>query len=368
MRRFGGLWSQVVSVANLHAAAVEALRGKRGRVYATRFFQDLEANLLGLQRELSDRSWVPGAYRTFWIEEPKPRLISAAPFRDRVVHHALVRVIEPLFERRFIHHSYACRRGKGTHRALEHFVRWARGARFVLKLDVRKFFPSIDHALLQAQLCRTLKDDDVLWLCDRVIDCSNEQEPVPAYFPGDDLFSPLARRRGIPIGNLTSQFFGNVFLDPLDHHVTDHLRCGRYLRYVDDFCAFGDDKAALTDLRQQISDFLASRRLRLNEGKSRIRRVSEGITFLGFVVGARELRLAQTAVRRQRRRVRALQHAFAAGRVGAPDLAASLQAWHAHAASGTTARLRRNVARAAVFGRSSAERERARARLAAAAG
>jgi retron-type reverse transcriptase len=158
MRRHGGLWPELGSFANLHAAAVEALRGKRGRVYAGRFFRDLEANLLGLQQELLAGRYTPGAYRTFWIQDPKPRLISAAPFRDRVVHHALVRVIEPFFERRFVHHSYACRRGKGTHAALAQFVEWARGSRFVLKLDVRKFFPSIDHDLLKARLRRTLKD------------------------------------------------------------------------------------------------------------------------------------------------------------------------------------------------------------------
>ncbi len=349
MRRHGGLWPEIVSFANLHAAAVEALRGKRGRVYAGRFFRDLESNLLGLQKELLAQRYTPGAYRTFWIQDPKPRLISAAPFRDRVVHHALVRVIEPFFERRFIHHSYACRRGKGTHAALAQFVTWARSSRHVLKLDVRKFFPSIDHDILKARLRRTLKDADTLWLCDLIIDGSNEQEPVGVYFPGDDLFSPLARRRGIPIGNLTSQFFGNVYLDPLDHHVTDELRCGRYLRYVDDFCCFADDKAELSELRARLSGYLDGLRLRLNEGKSRVRRVSEGITFLGFVVRAGTLRLAQGAVRRQRRRVTRLRRAYGAGALAIPDAAASLRAWHAHAGAGTTARLRRDVARAAAF-------------------
>ena len=123
------------------------MRGKRDQVKAGNFFANLEGNLFQLQRELATHAYEPGSYRTFWISDPKPRLISAAPFRDRVVHHALVNLIEPIFERRFIHHSYACRRGKGTHKALDQFVEWSRSTRYVLKMDIRKFFPSLDHAI-----------------------------------------------------------------------------------------------------------------------------------------------------------------------------------------------------------------------------
>ena len=347
MRRAGGLWPHVVSLENLYGAAHAALRGKRARPDACAFFGRLEPELLSLQRALERREYRPGRYRTFWIRDPKPRLISAAPFRDRVVHHALVRVIEPVFEPRFIHHSYACRTGRGTHRALAQFVRWARSSRYVLKMDVRKFFPSIDHEILKARLRRTLKDLDVLWLCDAILDASNEQEPIAGlHFPGDDLLSPLARRRGIPIGNLTSQFFANVHLDALDHHVTDRLGAGRYLRYVDDFCCFGDDKAGLRDLRAAVAEFLLGLRLRLNEGKSRLRQVKEGIEFLGFVVTPDLLRLSQTAVRRQRRRMRAQRHAWGAGPVGRASVARSAEAWGAHAAQGSTTGLRRAVAEA----------------------
>jgi len=136
MKRKGNLWNRLVSFENLHQAAYQVLRGKRGQVRAGLFFFNLEGELLRLRRELSSNAYRPGGYRTFWITDPKPRLISAASFRDRVVHHALVNVIEPVFERRFIHHSYACRRGKGNHRALGRFVRWARSSGCVLKLDI----------------------------------------------------------------------------------------------------------------------------------------------------------------------------------------------------------------------------------------
>ena len=219
MLRTSNLWSNLTSFENLHRAAYQVLRGKRERVHAGDFFFDLEANLFRLQRKLQTHTYRPGGYRTFWITDPKPRLISAAPFRDRVVHHALINRIEPVFERRFIHHSYACRTGKGTHQALQQFVEWGRSSRYALKMDIHKFFPSMDHAVLKQRIQRTIKDPDVLWLCERIIDGSNEQEHVTQYFPEDELFTPLTHRHGIPIGNLTSQFFANVYLDGLDHFI-----------------------------------------------------------------------------------------------------------------------------------------------------
>jgi retron-type reverse transcriptase len=282
-------------------------------------------------------------------------MISAAPFRDRVVHHALVKVIEPIFERRFIHHSYACRTGKGAHRALQQFVVWARSSRYVLKMDIHKFFPTLDHAILKTQIRRTIKDPNVLWLCDLIIECSNKQELVVQHFPGDDLFSPLGRRHGLPIGNLTSQFFANVYLDALDHFVKERLRVKQYLRYVDDFCCFHDDKQLLSELRAAIVEMLLGLRLRLNEGKSRIRQVKEGIEFLGFVVSSERLRLNQSAVRRQRRRLKRLQRDYAAGLLSWREVVLSLQAWNAHAEYGTTWRLRRDVFEQTPFLRSRSE-------------
>ena len=352
MRRIGGLWAALTSFDNLYCAAYQVLRGKRGKQHAGDFFFDLEGNLFRLQDELRSHTYHPGAYHTFWITDPKPRLISAAPFRDRVVHHALVNSIEPVFERRFIHHSYACRTGKGTHQALRQFTTWVRSSRYVLKMDIHKFFPSLDHTVLKNYLRLALKDPDVLWLCDAIIDGSNKQEPVTLFFPDDDLLTPLSRRHGLPIGNLTSQFFANVYLDALDHQVKERLRVKRYLRYVDDFCCFHDDKVFLTDLRYAIAEYLLGLRLRLNEGKSRLRQVKEGIEFLGFVVTPQRLRLNQTATRRQRSRIRRLQKQYTDGEVDWPEVAQSLQAWNAHAEHGTTWKLRQDVFDKAVFIRS----------------
>jgi retron-type reverse transcriptase len=199
-----------------------------------RFFFRLEPELVRLQEELTSMTYRPGPYRTFTIYEGKARQISAAPFRDRVVHHALTGILEPIFERSFIHDSYACRKGKGTHAAVDRCQQLARRHAYVLKADVRRFFPSIDHVILKNQIARRIKDPRVLWLVNTIVDHSNPQLPAIMWFPGDDLFTPIERRRGLPLGNQTSQFFANVYLDALDHFVTDRLRFS-YVRYVDAF-------------------------------------------------------------------------------------------------------------------------------------
>lgn len=236
MKRQGHLWERLISFEGLLAAAEKACKGKRFRPPVAAFHFDLERHLWRLHQELADKTYRPGPYRTFFIHEPKRRQISAAPYRDRVVHHALTRVLEPIFERSFVHDSYACRKGKGTHAAVRRSQEFARRHRYVLKADIRKFFPSIDHAILKALLARKVKDPHVLWLAGLLIDGSNPQEGVCDWFAGDDLFAPAQRCRGLPIGNQTSQFFANVYLDPLDHFVKERLEIEGYTRYVDD-CA-----------------------------------------------------------------------------------------------------------------------------------
>jgi RNA-directed DNA polymerase len=208
MKRYGNLWHQVVDFENLLLAARQARRGKRFRQNVLAFNYNLESELLQIQAELENHTYCPGAYRTFQILDPKPRLISAAPYRDRVVHHALCNVIIPLIERMFIRDSYANRLGYGTHRALKRFTQFFRSSRYVLQCDIRKYFPAIDHEILKTILHRRIKCPETLWLIDTIIDGSNEQDPVIEYFPGDTLLTPIQRRRGLPIGNLTSQFFG----------------------------------------------------------------------------------------------------------------------------------------------------------------
>lgn len=207
MKRYGNLWHQIIDWSNLLLAARKAQKGKRFRDNVLAFNYNLEPELFKLQSELKEQTYRPGAYRSFRIYDPKPRLISAAPYRDRVVHHALCNIIVPLIEKSFIHDTYANRVGYGTHRALARFIQFARSSRYVLQCDIRKYFPSIDHEILKQIIRRKIKCQDTLWLIELIIDSSNPQEPVVEYFPGDDLLTPLLRRHGLPIGNLTSQFF-----------------------------------------------------------------------------------------------------------------------------------------------------------------
>ena len=170
MKRFGNLWPELTSFRHLLRSAEKARRGKNRLANVATFHFDLERQLHRLQDELHDRSYRPGPYRTFEIHEPKRRMISAAPYRDRVVHHALCGILERLFEPTLVFDSYACRRGKGTHAAVDRFTQFARQHRYVLKCDVRKFFPSVDHQVLKALLARKIKDPDILWLIDLITD------------------------------------------------------------------------------------------------------------------------------------------------------------------------------------------------------
>ncbi|MDX1984578.1 MAG: reverse transcriptase/maturase family protein [Bryobacteraceae bacterium] len=343
MIRVGGLWPQITAFENLMEAARAAARGKRKRPDVARFLLNLEPELHTLRQQLLDGTYTPGEYRTFMIYEPKPRLISAAPFRDRVVHHALTRVLEPVFERRFTDDSFACRKGFGTHAAIARARHACARYPYVLKCDIRKYFPAIDHAILQEVLAHTVKCRPTLDLAAKIIAGSNPQAEVIAYFPGDDLFTPYERRRGLPLGNQTSQFFANVYLNPLDHYIRRELRPLEYIRYCDDFLVFAESKRDLREARAAIVGFLCGLRLEIHSGKSRIYHAADGVTFLGWRIFPTRTRLVRGNVMRFRQRMGILQRRFSSGRIGWQDVRTSVRAWIAHAATGDTWRLRQHL-------------------------
>ena len=313
-RKERDLFDGIASFAALRAAAVRAAEGKRSKPGAAAFLANLETEVLRLERELESGRYRPGRYTKIEIFDPKHRVVSAAPFRDRVVHHAFCAVCEPIFERGFIYDSYANRIGKGTHRAVAQYERFRDRYRHVLRCDIFRYFPSIDHEKLKADLRRRISCVRTLSLADRIVDGSNPQEAVYRLFPGDDLLTPLERRRGLPIGNLTTQFFANVYLDGLDHFCKVVLRAKGYVRYVDDFALFHDDADRLQDWRERIVAFLAGRRLVLHEHKTMILPTSETAPFLGFVLlpdGRR--RLPEENVRRFRNRLRGLRDRWRQG-------------------------------------------------------
>lgn len=351
MKPYRNLYPRLWAWDNLELAYFKARRGKRGLAPAARFERKLEDNLIVLQDELRTQTYQPGPYHSFYIHEPKRRLISAAPFRDRVVHHALCNLIEPLFERRFIFDTYANRVGKGTHRALDRFQQFARRYPYCLQLDIVQFFPAIDHALLRRALARVIGDEPTLRLCDVILASGQgvqAEEYRMAYFPGDDLFA-AQRPRGLPIGNLTSQFWANVYLNGFDHFVKRELKAAAYLRYVDDLALFADDKRTLWDWRAAMLTYLAGLRLTVHAERAHPRPVMEGLPFLGFTVYPNHRRLKAKKVISFRRRFARRLSAFASGVISREELDASVRGWINHVRYGDTWGLRQAVLGGAVI-------------------
>ena len=219
----------------------------------------------------------------------------------------------PIFERTFINDSYANRVGFGTHKALKKFTQFARSHRYVLQCDIRKYFPTIDHQILKEIIRRKIKCKDTLWLIDTIIDNSNEQEKVIQYFKGDDLLTPIMRKKGLPIGNLTSQNFANIFLNNFDHFVKETLKVRNYVRYVDDFGLFSNDYQFLAEARIKIEEYLSKLRLKIHPIKSQLFETKFGATFLGFRILPDRIRVRNVNLHRGRKRLKRLQKNYAEG-------------------------------------------------------
>ena len=277
-------------------------------------------------------------------------MVSAAPFADRVVHHALVQVIEPLFERTFIGGSYANRLGKGTHAALDKAQGWAREYGYFLPCDLKQFFPSIDHAVLQSVLARKMVCAPALALCERILASGVgllDDEYSMVFFEGDDLLA-AQRPRGLPIGNLTSQFWANVLLNELDQFVKRELGCHAYLRYVDDFLLFSNDKRQLWQWKAAVMEKLAQLRLRLHVRRACVGECAGGLPFLGFRLFARHRRLKTRNAWAFSHRLAAGKRHVASGLLTQDQLDAQVKGWVAHAAQADTWRLREKIFNCAV--------------------
>jgi hypothetical protein len=345
MKTFKHLYPRICAYDNLLAAFRKARRGKRSRADVAAFECNLDLELIELQEELLSGKYQPGGYRHFNIYEGKPRRISAAPFRDRVVHHALCNIIGPIWEARFIHDSYACREGKGTHAALDRCTAFARRFPYVLQCDIVQFFPSVDHAILHDLLGKHIACLDTMGLIDQIIasgagihDAGYEIQ----WFPSDNLLSPL-RPRGLPIGNQTSQFWSNVYLHELDLFVKQHLRCPAYLRYCDDFMLFASDKPTLHRWRKEIEAYLVNLRLKIHADKTSVHPVDIGIPFLGFTVFPDHRRLKRANGVAFQRRYGDMRRRYARRRISMHKVDLSVLGWIAHAAHGDTWRLRKSL-------------------------
>ncbi len=289
-------FDELVSPLNLWRAWRDFSRDKRRRLDVAAFTLDADVEVHALARALREGRYVPGGYRVIRVRDPKRRVVAAAPVRDRVVHHAIYRTLAPTLNRSFIDHSYACLPDRGSHRALLRFAGEMRRRRYVLQLDVRRYFYSIDRSVLRALLWRRLPEPSLRALLDRVLASGAglyQRADIVDWLGWE---GPMPDGVGLPIGNLTSQWWGNLYLDGLDHHVCRTLRVPAYQRYMDDLTLFGDDRGALLAARDQTADWLTrERRLTLKDPAARPERCDGRVRYLGYTISRGGLTLGPKA-------------------------------------------------------------------------
>lgn len=313
MKRAGRLFEQFASFENLLSAYKKARKGAVGKRETQNFTFLLEYELFQLQKELEDGEYLPAPYRYFQIHDPKERTISVAAFRDRVVHHALINVLEPIYEHCFVFDSYATRKGKGTHKAICRAQYFLAQTGWFWKTDIDKFFDSMRHDVLMDLLDRKIKDARLLAVTEKIIHNGG----------ADD--------RGLPIGNLTSQFFANVYLNRFDHFVKQTLGVKHYIRYMDDFVLFHRNRSVLKDYREPVKEFLAKELgLQLKTKATFLNSAANGLTFLGRRIFPAAVRLARPNGKRMLRRMATRQRAFNTGLIDEDTFLQSMNSYWAH--------------------------------------
>jgi len=283
---FHSLYSQITSVENLFQAWEEFKKGKLRKLDVGRFERNLEDNLFSIYKELMEKTYKHNPYIGFYITDPKQRHIHKAEVRDRIVHHALFKVLNPLFDNTFISDSYSCRKGYGTHKGFKKLVIYARKVSknytrncWALKCDIKKFFDSVDHDILLRIIKGKIEDENTLWLLEEIIQ-SYEAENKDCH----PSFAMTGNRRGIPIGNLTSQLFANIYLNELDQYIKHKLKVKYYLRYADDFILLSSSKELLETYLCEIEQFLQEKlKLSLHPRKTVFKKLSWGIDFVGYI-------------------------------------------------------------------------------------
>jgi len=324
------MYSQICSFENLTLAWKNAKKGKTKRRYVKRFQKNLKENLTKIQSELVSLTYRHKELKKFVLRDPKTRKISKSSFRDRVVHHALCLVIVPIFERGFIYDSHANQIGKGTLKAIERFDKFKRKVSrnnsrkcFILKADIKHYFEEIDHEALLKIIKRKVEDEKVLWLVERILMANKKQ-------------------KGMPLGNLTSQFFANVYLNELDQFVKHELKSKYYLRYVDDFVIFHESKEQLEFWKYEINKFLEDKlSIELHPSKSHILLLSSGINFLGFRIFPHHKLVRKSNLKNFERKFNNMKILFDEGIIGREKSLQSLEGWLAYCSHANTYKYRK---------------------------
>lgn len=329
-KTYKNLYSRIAGFENLHTAYLKARRGKRFKSDVLEFSANLETNLLALREKLLSKAYRTGDYYVFEVYEPKKRIVAALPFRDRVVHHAICNVIEPIWEARFIYDSYACRVGKGTHAGADRVTEFLRRAKrkweevYVLKLDIKGYFPSMDHSILLGLLEKRIACADTLRLIRGIID----SWPVGG------------GGKGIPIGNLTSQLFANIYLHEMDKFVKQELQAMFYVRYMDDAIIVHGDKAWLREAKSRLQEFLTKRLALALNSKTNIFPMAQGVNFLGYRIWPTHRLLRKSSAKRMKRKLKRFVRGYSEGNIELDHINASIQSWLGHCRHADTYKLR----------------------------
>lgn len=318
MNRTGNLFEKICDIQNLHEAYYKAAKSKHLSSDVINFNQNYEKNLESLRLSLVEGSYKHGKYRQFTIIDSKERIISAASFKDRIVHHSIINILEPLFERQFIFHTYACRKYKGTHAAALYAYRKAKSCRYFLKLDVRKYFDSIDHSILKKFLCRIIKDSRCISLLFNIID-SYEVSAGKSSSSGE---------KGLPIGNLTSQFFANYYLSCLDHFVLEQLKPCGYVRYMDDIIIFENSLCRLKQIFYSVNIFCLNQLLVALKTPV-FGRCNNGVPFLGWKLSSFDIKILGGTKRRMRRVLARIFFEQSMGKISAEKAQARIESVYA---------------------------------------
>ncbi len=344
MKTYKRLLEKTYSIENLISAFKKARKGKSKRDYVISFESNLSKNLKLLREELKSKTYKPHKLKKFIVRDPKTRTIHASIFRDRIVHHAIINMIQPIFEKRFIYDSFASRKFKGTHEAIKRFEYFLRkvssnGQRvkkpfnnnsikgFVLKADVKHYFATMNHKILIEILSKNIKDNEFINLVKTVL----------------DNFDTKIKGEGVPLGNYTSQFLANVYLNRLDYFVKHKLKVKYYIRYVDDFVILNKDKKVLEDFKIKIEKYLKNLRLELHPEKTEIYPLRNGITFLGYRIFYHYKLLRKRNVNSFLNKFRENIRLYREGVIDKERLESFLQGWFGYSKFANTYNFRKKV-------------------------
>lgn len=324
MQRVGYLFESVVSYENLLIAFHKAYRGKKTKEKENYYFA-LENNLIELQKKLKDNIYTPQNYSYFILRGLKDREISVAKFEDRVVQHAIINIIEPIYEKRFISDSYATRKNKGVIKAIKKCQEQTAGNSYYLKCDIEKYFDNINHEILLEKIERKIKDKKLIILIGKILKNS-------------DL------KRGLPIGNLTSQFFANVYLDSIDHYLKDKLSIKNYVRYMDDFVIQSSSKEEIKKIKKLVERFLELElNLKLKEKATFSNNIEVGIPFCGVRIFRKTIRIRKESLKISIYKIKEKLKLFKSGEISESDLVMTLNSIFSYWKNYDTCNLRKKI-------------------------